>query len=203
MRVSTWSAWRGPLLIGMAVLMSFAVASTCASGAETGIAWQVDQASEPTYLPPGETAHETEATSVSPKYHLTILNAGGQTAEGVSVTDVLPAGVVPSSQVLPEYATHVNGLLKTEPCEILGQAVICNVIPAIPPGEIIAVYLPLDIEPQEPRTITNTISVTSANGPTAVRELATMISDQTPPYELTGPHGMKARRRDRIRSQLT
>jgi uncharacterized repeat protein (TIGR01451 family) len=183
------------LLLCSAILASLAFGAASAAAAGPAVAWQIDQASEPTYLPPGKAASGGAAAGASPKYHLTIVNVGGSVAEGVTVTDVLPRGVRPSSVVPAELEVHVNQVLQGEPCETLGQAVTCNVAPAVQPGDIVAVYIPIDVEALEPGVtdplvIENSITVSSTNGPTLARNFPTTVSSQAPPYEFLGTHGL-------------
>lgn len=176
-----WSA-----MVALAILTALAAPAGAAVPAP---AWQIDQASEPTYFPPGGVVDVGggEAPAVAPKYHLTVVNVGGAAAESVVVTDVLPPEVTASPTVPPVYRVPGVG---SSPCGSAGQTVTCEIPGSILPGIPISVYIPVDVDANASGTITNEVTVTSANTPPASRLLANTVSSELPPFEFLGTHGL-------------
>jgi hypothetical protein len=177
------------VLLGCTAFAMVAFGTGSAQAAEPAVAWEIDQTTNPTYLIPGSaTEGGDEAPAAVPRYFLTVTNAGGATAEDVTITDTLPVGVVPVKTSEFRIPGHVPAA-----CDPAGgQTITCHLTEPIAPGVEVSVWIPIEVEAGAPATITNSVTITSSNAPVASQESPTTVSDQPPPFELLGSSGLAA-----------
>ena len=175
------------LVLGCVSVVVVAFGAGSAQAAGPAVAWEIEQTTAPTYLIPGS-ANEgaSEAVGAVPYYFLTVTNAGGATAEDVTINDTLPAAVVPTKTAEYRIPGH-----SPAPCDAaVGQTIACHMSEPIAPGVNVSVWLPIEVESDAPPTIVNSVSVTSSNAPPASQDAPTTVSNELPPFELAGAAGL-------------
>jgi hypothetical protein len=158
-----------------------------AGAAEPASAWQVISAAQPTYFVPGSSASDTEY----PQYSFLIYNVGGATAEGVVITDVLPAGISPgpepgNSRVPSSFRAEAA----REACSASGQTVTCTVKPNIVPGDFIEVKIPITVSSSAPSSVTNELTVESTNAAVASSRQLTPVTAALAPFDFGSGEGL-------------
>jgi uncharacterized repeat protein (TIGR01451 family) len=172
-----------------------AAAMLCASAdaASSRPAWRIHQQTTPTYLPPGTTAASIESP---PRYEVTLVNVGGATAEGVSVSDTLPEGVHPTSFAYGKQVVQPQGEVVSEErfeCEpAVAQTVTCEIPYPVYSGRRVSLIIGVDVAEAAPEASQNLVTVSSSNTPTTSQTSASTISAGRSPYALSAPDAVGA-----------
>ncbi len=183
-RISALAALAASLFVGLCI--------PNAAFAAQAPGWQILQSPRPTVFVPGS---ESSPTRFVPEYELFITNVGGEAASGTIVTDVLPAGVTPST-LTPQYEYHpgpgesslgeANG-----PCQVAMSTVTCEVSAPVLPGTSVSVNIPVAVSPTAPATVANEAFV-EGGGAVSSSRLDTSIGTVLPAFELLPGPGLSA-----------
>ncbi len=164
-----------------------------ANAAETGPAWQITQATSPTYLVPGSVASST--TFREPAWGLFLTNVGGETAGDAGtpiVTDTLPTGVTVAPGLKANIEMPDGPSRVVEPCAVAGQTVTCEVTMPTAPGELVQIFIPLVVDPNLSGPITNHVSISGGGVPAASATAAAHVSASLPDFGFLPATGLRA-----------
>jgi hypothetical protein len=155
------------VIVGCAVTMA-AVASVRSEGAlaaPAAPAWMILSAQAPTNFPPGDASGQAS-------YLITAVNIGG------SATDGSPVVI---KDVLPEPLTAITGQAAAASGLSCGGStphiVTCSGSPALPPGAVLSVELPVAVSVASPETVVNHVAVEGGGGSPVEASDLTSISD--------------------------
>lgn len=185
------SAAFGAAVLGLALL-----APAGAAAAEAAPAWEITQATSPTNLVPGSNASSN--TFKEPSWRLFLTNVGDKAAgksETPIVTDTLPNGVkvAPGSEAKIEMPKGAGRVVK--PCAVAGQQVTCEVTLPTAPGELVQIFIPLEIAinaSEAPVTVTNHVSVAGGGAPAASDNAVATVSSTLPNFGFVSGTGLRA-----------
>jgi hypothetical protein len=140
-------------------------------------AWQLTATSLPTNFVPG-----SEATDYGPMYLLTATNAGAApTTEPVTLTDIVPAGIVPIGAGFRDNSTPV---FHAGPCEISGQEVTCTDSSPIAPGRYVEFLISVRVEPfPSEESLLNEASIEGGGALPISTHTTTTVGSSLPPFD--------------------
>ncbi|MCW2982187.1 MAG: hypothetical protein JWO14_3914 [Solirubrobacterales bacterium] len=171
------------LLVGSVAVLFFG--ASMAQGAASP-AWSVTAAPYPTNFVAGTEGGELGSGGAArelfgPAYHIVAVNVGGAATAGeFTITDTLPATVTPTLAA-GGRALHAKGSLPVSvSCSRSGQTVTCSgETPAVEPGELIEVTIPVKVKTGGAKTYENTVTATGG-GAAPVSGTAHSIVSDTP-----------------------
>jgi uncharacterized repeat protein (TIGR01451 family) len=150
-----------------------AVGSGSALAVTGGPQWTVAAVSEPTNLVPGDESGDQS-------FDVIVTNSGGTPSdpgEPVTVTDVLPEGVV----LDPAGAEGFELRNKETPEDAKGTPMscvgtTCTFARSVIPQEMLLIKIPIDVELTSDQTVTNLVHVFGGGAPDAFARVATTVS---------------------------
>jgi uncharacterized repeat protein (TIGR01451 family) len=152
-------------LIGFLAIFAFSAASASASA--PGAGWSIGSVAEPTNFQSGDEGHD--------RYTVTAVNVGARaTADTVTVTDQLPAGLVVTEAVLKES----GGEAREGTCEVAAGVVTCTFENPVRAGVELLLTVDVEVEPAAPagvqpnivRVFDGEAGESSTSEPTAINE---------------------------------
>jgi hypothetical protein len=181
------------ILVALAsISLTTMVLSAPAGAAPSEPAWAIStDLTSPTNFTPGD-------SSGANVYVVQATNIGSEETDGspITITDVLPPGLTlnPSPAIgEPFYALHDRNL--SFPCEV-GPPAQCIISTTLHPGERLMMFVPVNVAPDAPPTVTNQVSVSGGGAPGASDSVQTRVSPESAPfavqsftYSLLGPGG--------------
>ncbi len=169
-------------VLTIAVLSALATLAP-AAGAAPKPAWKLTVSSNPTNFVPGSTPGFAEG----PQYSIVATNVGGAPTSGqITVTDALPAGLMPSG---PKVFFIDGGS-----CEISGQQVTCTANGSLVPGKFMFVAIPLDVGAfPDPTVLDNSVTISGGGAVSTTASTSTVASFESAEFDfVSGEAGLSA-----------
>jgi hypothetical protein len=170
-RVSTHPSRLCRAAVALALFALPAAALPAAAGASVpGPAWNIAAHTSSTYF--------SEANNGRNFYVVEVTNVGAKDTDGspVTFTAHLPAGLTLASVSFEPLKANYSG----ESCEA-GPPPTC-VVPTVSTGTQLQVFVPVDVAPGAPPSLTTQVTVTGGGVPAASLDIPTTISSGTPPF---------------------
>ena len=169
-----------------------ALVGSSSAAAAPSTAWKIEQMALPTAFPPHTQGEAGGAVSSTPRYRIAVTNVGSGAAPSVTMTDTLPEGTSPTVGSTPEIVFTPNAHeVVSEPCQVSGRTVTCDLAIEMRPGSRAVAFLPVDVQAGEGTAVTNVVTVSAPTGITQRSELTTEVSTASPPFgALSGDGGV-------------
>jgi hypothetical protein len=191
------------LIAGVAALAVGPWAPVATAAGAPAPALGLEAHSVPTVMRPGaisEGEHGfTEGVFADARIEATLINRGaGETTQPITVVDDVPSGLTVSGTLRSEWLLGTNGTAVEEnpggnPCQVAGNTVTCTIEKRLPPGQIIHIYIPVDVAAGASGGVENEITATAQGARSGASTSIIPIGEETPPFGFVEEGGLSAK----------
>ncbi len=150
-----------------------------AAAATSSPAWSLSTVAVPTVLP---RTGEPSSVEGHQKLVITATNSGDITSGAPTLTDTLPAGLIPTFAEGRNRVGVVDGFGEPLQCQIAGQVVSCEGPEGIPPGEPARLEITVEVETGAPAEVYNRIEISGGGEPATSRSFPIAIGTRNVPF---------------------